>query len=150
MSQIDHKTHCEKCGEPWEEHDFGVPVPYCPKPPLPSPRTPEEIEIIRQLYRLKADFGRPTNAYVTITRPVTLKKWNGKHYPSVEVNTVTEEVPAGTTLKIVIVSRFGDCGLTDDLAAIYGYHARIDLDSPALSNIRWTHEQPTDDPPRGV
>ena len=101
--------------------------------------------IIEELYRRKnVHFDEPdkgiqhTHAYVTITRPLVLKKWNGKHHPSVEANMTYEEKPAGTTLKIVMVSRFGDCGLTDDLNAEFGYHVRVDLDSPALSNLRWT------------
>mgnify|MGYP003704718659 CR=1 FL=1 len=57
---------------------------------------------------------------------------------SVEANMTYEEKPAGTTLKIVMVSRFGDCGLTDDLNAEFGYHVRIDLDSPGIRNLRWT------------
>jgi hypothetical protein len=24
------KNHCPDCGQHWEEHDFGVPRPYCP------------------------------------------------------------------------------------------------------------------------
>ena len=34
-----------------------------------------------------------------------------------EENTTYTEIPAGSTLKIVMVSRFGDCGLTDDMTA---------------------------------
>lgn len=37
-------------------------------------------------------------------------------------------IPSGTTVKIVMVSRLGDVGITDDLGAEYGYKARIGLD----------------------
>lgn len=103
----------------------------------PSRRTKEEIAIIDELYRRKGEY-KPTHAYVTITQPVVLRKWNGSHYPSVEANMTSVPVPAGTTLKIVMVSRFGDCGLTDDLDADTGYSLRVDLDSEVLSNIRWS------------
>lgn len=101
-----------------------------------SCRSPAEEAVIEELYRRKDEF-KPTHAYVTVTQPVLLKKWNGKHHPSVEANMVKTEVPAGTTLKIVMVSRFGDCGLTDDLDAENGYNLRVDFDSEVLSNIRW-------------
>lgn len=41
-------------------------------------------------------------------------------------------IRAGSKVKCVMVSRFGDCGITTDLAAEYGYSFRvdpIDLDS---------------------
>lgn len=110
--------------------------PDDPPPDGPSIRTVEEVNIINELYRLKGEF-KPTHAYATITQPVILHKWNGSHYPSVEANTEKVQVPAGTTLKIVMVSRFGDCGLTDDLNAENGYNTRVDFDSDVLSNIRW-------------
>ena len=34
-------------------------------------------------------------------------------------------IPAGTTVKIVMASRFGDLGITRDLDADYGYEARV-------------------------
>ena len=104
--------------------------------PGPSKRTPEEVAIIDELYRRKNDY-KNTHAYVTVTQPVVLRKWNGNHYSSTEANMTDVHVPAGTTLKIVMVSRFGDCGLTDDLNADTGYSLRVDLDSEVLSNIRW-------------
>lgn len=36
-------------------------------------------------------------------------------------------IPAGTKVKIVMVSRFGDVGITDNLAAENGYLARVGL-----------------------
>lgn len=35
-------------------------------------------------------------------------------------------IPAGTLVKVVMVSRFGDCGITTDLKAENGYTARVD------------------------
>jgi hypothetical protein len=110
--------------------------PDTPAEDPPSRRTKAEVEIIDELYRRKGEY-KPTHAYVTVTQPVVLRKWNGDHYPSTEANITNVHVPAGTTLKIVMVSRFGDCGLTDDLDADNGYSLRVDWDSEVLSNIRW-------------
>ena len=41
---------------------------------------------------------------------------------------------AGTTVKIVMVSRFGDVGITEDLASERNYRARLTLDK--LDNLR--------------
>ena len=41
---------------------------------------------------------------------------------------------AGTTVKIVMASRFGDVGITDDLEATHGYKARVLLEQ--LDNLR--------------
>ena len=105
-------------------------------PERPSKRTQEEIAVIEELYRRKDEFKR-THAYVTVTQPVVLRKWNGQHHPSLEANITNVPISAGTTLKIVMVSRFGDCGLTDDLNAENGYSLRVDFDSDVISNIRW-------------
>jgi hypothetical protein len=43
-------------------------------------------------------------------------------------------VKKGTPVKIVMVSRFGDVGITDNLKAEHGYHARVTFDQ--LENLR--------------
>lgn len=96
--------------------------------------TPAERAIIQELYEMKAAF-QPYAAYCTNTQDLTFRRWNGKH-PSAE-NTVDDIVPAGTTLKIVMVSRMGDAGLTDDLSATRGYLCRVDWKSGLITNIRW-------------
>lgn len=30
------QNNCPICGESWDDHDFGVPHPFCPKEPLPG------------------------------------------------------------------------------------------------------------------
>lgn len=44
--------------------------------------------------------------------------WIGKHHT----------VPARTLVKVVMVSRFGDCGITTNLKADTGYDARVEPD----------------------
>lgn len=39
------------------------------------------------------------------------------------------EIPAGSMVKVVMVSRFGDVGITEDLSAERGYGARVSLDA---------------------
>lgn len=60
----------------------------------------------------------------TLVEPVKFAKWQG-HYADPEF--IVGIWPVGTPVKIVMVSRFGDVGITDDLSAVRGYHARVDL-----------------------
>ena len=65
--------------------------------------------------------------FASLREPLVIKVWNQRK-PDMPGFT---EVPldAGTRVKIVMVSRFGDVGITDDLTAVNGYHARVALDS---------------------
>jgi len=58
--------------------------------------------------------------YMTTKVPLTLTIWNGHGKED-----TLKPLPIGTRVKIVMVSRFGDVGLTDDLAAETGYHIRV-------------------------
>ena len=102
------------------------------------PLTPEENAIVEELYRRKADgFDKPTHAYVTLTREIT----KSDDAVSMGERIGKKQVfPAGTTLKIVMVSRFGDCGVNDNLDAENGYFTRFAFDDPTIVDIRW---QPT-------
>lgn len=60
--------------------------------------------------------------YMTTKVPVNLRIYNNRK-PS-EPETI-KPLPIGTRVKIVMVSRFEDVGITDDLTAETGYHARI-------------------------
>ncbi len=99
--------------------------------------TPEENAVVQELYRRKGGFGspgnKPTHAYVTVTKDVPLA-WANPDQRGERM------VPPGATLKIVMVSRFGDCGLTDDLEADHGYMIRFQFTDPTIVDIRW---QPT-------
>jgi len=44
------------------------------------------------------------------------------------------DVPAGTTVRIVMVSRFGDVGVTEKLQNTTGYGIRLDISK--LTNLR--------------
>lgn len=60
------------------------------------------------------------HVYMTTKVPLTLRIWNGHGKED-----TLKPLPIGTRVKIVMVSRFGDVGLTDDLAAENGYHIRV-------------------------
>lgn len=90
----------------------------------------EEETIVRELYADK--LGKW--AYCTAAAPLPFRRWNGVH--PVEENTTEGVWPVGTVLKIVMVSRFDDCGLTDDLTAKRGYQCRVKWDSGMIKNIR--------------
>ena len=64
--------------------------------------------------------------YMTCRVPVTLSIWNQRH--PVEKNTTEKILPVGTRVKIVMVSRFEDVGITDDLSVETGYSTRILID----------------------
>lgn len=59
-------------------------------------------------------------ALATLARNTTISKWQGHDKPSIEV-----KLSAGTRVKVVMVSRFGDVGITNDLDTEYGYHYRV-------------------------
>lgn len=99
----------------------------------PRTLTDTEIAVVKELYQNKADY-KETIAYVTAAEELVLKKWNGQH--PVESNQSEVTILPGATLKIVMVSRFGDCGLTDDLNAVHGYHLRVNFDDPCITDIR--------------
>lgn len=93
-----------------------------------------EIEVLEGLYLLKAQL-RPTEAFVTAAAPLELA------FAQLGAGGwvfARKTVPAGTTLKIITISRFGDIGLTDDLNATHGYGIRLMPDDPRITNIRHT------------
>lgn len=64
--------------------------------------------------------------YMTTKEPMTLKIWNQRRHGEPEYT--DKPLPIGTRVKIVMVSRFGDVGITDDLTAENGYHLRVNID----------------------
>jgi hypothetical protein len=71
--------------------------------------------------------------FAKLTEAVLFKQWHG-HDANPEW---TERfLPKGTPVKIVMVSRFGDVGITDDLDAITGYQARVTLESLEMLDTR--------------
>ena len=72
--------------------------------------------------------------YAELKIDTKIRWWNG-HYRKKGVPEFTYEVlPAGSTVKIVMASRFGDVGITPRLDEEYGYQARVTLDD--LTNLR--------------
>lgn len=96
--------------------------------------TQSEAEVIDELYRRKQRY-EVTNGYVTTTEPIPMGSKDDKGPWGGNPDRV---IPPGSTIKIVMVSRMGDCGLTDDLTAETGYHVRLDWNDAAMSDIRLT------------
>ena len=71
--------------------------------------------------------------FAEVTKPTTLSFYQG-YWDENKPVTVDHEIPEGTTVKIVMWSRFGDVGITDDLEADCGYGARVNLSE--LKNVR--------------
>lgn len=93
-----------------------------------------EEKVITELWHRKQG-SIPTKGFVTATAPVPMgsKDDNGPWGEK-----PARIIPAGQTLQIVMISRFDDFGLTDDLAADYGYEVRLDFDDAAITDIRLT------------
>lgn len=65
----------------------------------------------------------------TVKHPTKLQEWiDHKRDERGEPIFVDRWIPAGAKVRIVMVSRLGDIGITDDLAATHGYLARVSLD----------------------
>ena len=58
----------------------------------------------------------------TTRKDFEMDVWNGTH--PVERNTTTHVCKAGTRVRIWMVSRFGDAGITDNLINPHGYDCR--------------------------
>lgn len=109
-------------------------------------RTPAEEELIAGMYRQKAtrEWEKPFG-FVTLDSPIPFGTreqpglaphehkgpWSGGH---------EKVIPAGTTMRIVMVSRMGDCGLSDNLEATHGYGIRFNWEDAVLTDIRLTKE----------
>ncbi len=70
-------------------------------------------------------------AYAELAKDTTFYDCNQQTHVTTE-----RTVKAGTTVKIVMVSRFGDFGITDDLSRVNGYQCRVGADSGMLVNCR--------------
>lgn len=95
----------------------------------------EELAILHSL-QLKKERRQPFEAYVTTaaeipfgSKPGGKGPWNGDYI---------RLIPPGKTMRIVMVSRLGDFGLTDHLAETHGYGVRLAFDSALITNLRTT------------
>lgn len=65
--------------------------------------------------------------YAKTTKDLEMNVWNGKH--PVEENTTRHICKSGTKVRVWMVSRFGDVGVTDNLKNPKGYETRgLDAD----------------------
>jgi hypothetical protein len=98
----------------------------------------EETATFEDLFELKNSRDPVCNWYnkvitATTKKDFTMEVWNGNHPP--EKNTISHVCKAGTRVRIWMVSRFGDCGITDNLKNPHGYDCRgVDVDAD-LENI---------------
>lgn len=64
----------------------------------------------------------------TLKRDTPYREWNGARDGKGEPVFAHRTLAAGSSVKIVMVSRLGDVGISDNLHAEYGYGARISRD----------------------
>ena len=77
--------------------------------------------------------------YAVTTEDVEMHVWNGKHCEDKDF--ARHICPAGTKVRIWMVSRFGDIGITDNLIDPVGYDARVE---PYVLNnvtIKFKHDE---------
>lgn len=66
--------------------------------------------------------------FAKLKKDVNMNVWNGKH--PVDSNITTHVCKSGTKVRVNMVSRFGDVGITEDLNKKFGYDARgLDADT---------------------
>ena len=85
-----------------------------------------EVENVdfESLFVLKQTMWWSLRITATLNRDVEMTVWNGKH--PVDENTTKHTCFQGTPMRVWMVSRFGDVGVTDNLDDPSGYDARID------------------------
>lgn len=71
--------------------------------------------------------------YAELKEDVIFKYWQGH---GADPEFIEEQVPAGTTVKVVMASRFGDLGITKNMDVDHGYECRVEPD--LLENCRLT------------
>lgn len=67
-----------------------------------------------------------TYKFAYLKNPIDMQHYNGR-WKDGHAQFDTVPCAAGTRVKIVMVSRFGDVGITENLAAETGYGARVTL-----------------------
>jgi hypothetical protein len=105
--------------------------------------TPENNPVFFELFELKCvnkwrpeekhlkDWG-DYEIYATTTKDFTMSVWNGRH--PVDENSTTYICPSGTRVRVWMVSRFGDAGITDNLVNPHGYNVRgVDADKDLIN-----------------
>ena len=69
-----------------------------------------------------------THRYASLVWPVIMRHFTGRHENGDPVMDI-KDCPAGTRVRITMVSRLGDVGITDDLSVDRGnYDARVALE----------------------
>lgn len=96
--------------------------------------TPREEAVVKHLYAQRKNLPP---AFVTAAAPIPMGSKDDKGPWGGNPDRI---IPAGQTLRIVLASSMGDCGLTDDLDATRGYAVRFNWDSAALTDFRLTKE----------
>ena len=93
------------------------------------------------LHRENKEEWNDYDIYAITTRDLEMRVWNGNHHPSQEANTTYHTCKAGTKVRIWMVSRMGDTGVTDNLVNPIGYDVRgVDADKD-LTNYEFIEKK---------
>lgn len=104
-------------------------------------RFPSLAELYDHLYEMKCRGALGCEAYADLSRDVTIRgeytgRWEKTEDGMAPKFEPDQTLKAGTTVRIVMVSRMGDVGWTTDVNRQLGYEARTALDSDLLVNCR--------------
>jgi hypothetical protein len=92
-------------------------------------------ELFDRMYAIKASFQQ-YKGFAEITRKLVLTDSYPAYTASIQIN-----LEAGSTVRIVMVSRFGDFGITHDLNREHGYAMRTSPEDGLLTNCRFGKER---------
>lgn len=96
--------------------------------------------IFELLWRIKG-LGKWNDCiiYAVTTEDVEMQVWNGKH--SADKDFSRHICPAGTKVRVWMISRFGDIGITDNLVDPRGYDARVEPHVLTNVNIKLKNDE---------
>lgn len=98
---------------------------------------PSLAKLYDHLYEMKCRGALGCEAYADLSRDVTIRgQFTGRHDKNGPMFSPDQELKAGTTVRIVMVSRMGDVGWTASLGTETGYDCRTALNSDLLVNCR--------------
>ena len=81
--------------------------------------------------------------YAVVKEDVEMRVWNGHGHKLKNLPEFSNHMcKMGTKVRVWMVSRFGDCGITDNLENPYGYDARVD--SEILKDLDFGEEETND------
>jgi hypothetical protein len=108
---LDPKDYCSKCECLWEDHDFGVPEPYCPGPIINQEAASESRRQLKKYYenkieQLKNLINQEMRSYCKIIITKSEQRVSSEHLFKADL-VLLESESAGESSYTVLKSRNG-------------------------------------------